>query len=73
MEKRLEKITHPFAPVFGSDSRFLILGSLPSVKSRENEFYYGHPQNRFWRMLAKIFAEEIPSTIQEKTEFPIKK
>ena len=69
MEKSLEKITHPFSPVFGSDSRFFILGSLPSAKSRENEFYYGHTQNRFWRMLAKIFAEEIPATIQEKTEF----
>lgn len=68
MEKRFEKITHPFEPVFGSDSRLLILGSLPSAKSRENEFYYGHPQNRFWRMLAKIFAEEIPCTVQEKTQ-----
>lgn len=69
MEKRFEKITHPFEPIFRNDSKFLILGSLPSVKSRENEFYYGHPQNRFWRMLAKIFGKKIPSTIQEKIEF----
>lgn len=69
MEKRFEKITHPFAPIFNGESRFLILGSLPSVKSRENEFYYGHPQNRFWRVLATISGEEIPETIQEKTEF----
>lgn len=69
MENRFEKITHPFAPIFKGDSQILILGSLPSVKSRENEFYYGHPRNRFWRVLAKIFAEEIPCTIQEKIEF----
>lgn len=69
MEKRFETITHPFAPVFNGDSHFLVLGSLPSAKSRENEFYYGHPQNRFWRMLAALFAEDVPNTIREKTEF----
>lgn len=69
MEKRFEKVTHPFEPVFKDDSKILILGSLPSAKSRENDFYYGHPQNRFWRVLAKIAGEEIPETILEKNEF----
>ena len=50
-------VTHGFGPVFDSRSRILILGSFPSVKSREQSFYYGHPQNRFWRVLA-ILAEQ---------------
>lgn len=66
------KVTHPFEPIYDENSKMLILGSFPSVKSREQNFYYGHPQNRFWRLLAKIFLEEIPSTIQEKTEFVLK-
>ena len=49
-------VTHPFAPVVDENCRTLILGSFPSVKSRENGFYYGHPQNRFWRMLAAVYA-----------------
>lgn len=60
-------VVHPFEPVFDRDSRILILGSLPSVRSRENRFYYGHPQNRFWRVLAAVFAEPTPETIDEKT------
>ncbi len=59
---------HPFEPIINNDSRVLVLGSFPSVKSRENSFYYGHPQNRFWPMLAMIFRQHIPLTIQEKTE-----
>ena len=51
-----EHIVHPFEPFFRADSKILIVGSLPSVKSRENGFYYGHPQNRFWKMLAMIFS-----------------
>ena len=47
-----QTIIHPFEPVFDAKCRVLILGSLPSVKSRQNDFYYGHPQNRFWRVLA---------------------
>ena len=61
-----EYIVHPFEPFFRADSKILIVGSLPSVKSRENGFYYGHPQNRFWKMLAMIFSEETPSLIEEK-------
>lgn len=59
-------IVHSFAPLYDSHSKILILGSLPSVKSREQGFFYGHPQNRFWRLLAAIFNETIPQTIEEK-------
>ena len=64
-----EHIVHPFEPFFRTDSKILIVGSLPSVKSRENGFYYGHPQNRFWKMLAQIFAESMPISIEEKQQF----
>ena len=58
-----------FAPVFDKDSRVLILGSFPSVKSREVDFYYGHKQNRFWKMLCCYFNEGIPATKEEKIAF----
>ena len=58
-----------FAPIYNKDSRVLILGSFPSVKSREIEFYYGNKQNRFWKMLCGYFNEEIPQTIDGKKEF----
>lgn len=64
-----EHLTHTFEPVFNKDSKVLILGSFPSVKSRENNFYYGHPQNRFWKVLAVIFEVEVPQTIEEKKTF----
>lgn len=64
-----QTIRHTFEPVFDENSKILILGSLPSVKSRENQFYYGHPQNRFWRLLAVLFDSEVPATIQEKKAF----
>ena len=57
---------HPFPPVVDKDCRILILGSFPSVKSREDGFFYGHPQNRFWRMLATVFSEEVPLDIPAK-------
>ncbi len=63
----VELVEHPFPPFFGHDSRILILGSLPSVRSREEGFFYGHPQNRFWRILAALFEEEVPSSIEEKS------
>ena len=63
----METLTHPFPPVFDAASRVLILGSFPSVKSRENAFFYGHPQNRFWRVLAAILGEPVPETVPEKT------
>lgn len=65
-------IQHPFEPVYDSKSKVLILGSLPSPKSRELGFYYGHPQNRFWKVLAHIFGETIPITIEEKRIFLLK-
>lgn len=64
-----EHVTHTFDPVFNSKSKVLILGSFPSVKSRENNFYYGHSQNRFWKVLAKVFEVEVPITIEEKKLF----
>ncbi len=61
-----ETIRHTFEPVYDGKSSILILGSLPSVKSRENQFYYGHPQNRFWKVLAALCHSEEPGTIEEK-------
>lgn len=58
---------HNIDPVWSPTSRILVLGSFPSVKSREAEFFYGHPQNRFWRVLAAVFSEAVPQTIEEKT------
>ena len=62
-------LEHGFGPFFDSDSRLLILGSFPSVKSREAQFFYGHPQNRFWRILAAVFSDEVPVTLDEKKAF----
>lgn len=61
-------VTHEIQPVFDSRSRVLLLGTMPSPASREQGFYYGHPQNRFWRMLAAIFDEPVPRTIEEKRD-----
>ncbi len=69
---KYEHITHSFAPVFDERSRILILGSLPSVKSREEGFYYGHPRNRFWKVLAQITGEELPREIEEKKAMLLK-
>ena len=57
---------HTIEPVYNSDSRVLILGSFPSVKSREQQFFYGHPQNRFWRVVAGVFDCPVPQTVPEK-------
>ena len=62
-------IVHPIPPLFDAQSRLLILGSFPSVKSREAGFFYGHPQNRFWRVTAAVFSEPVPQTIDEKRAF----
>ena len=59
-------ISHTFMPVYDENSELLILGSFPSVKSREQGFYYGHPQNRFWKVIAAICGCEAPKTIEEK-------
>ena len=60
-------INHPIQPIYNKDSRVLILGSFPSVRSREVVFFYGHPQNRFWRVMAAILGKPIPTTVDEKT------
>jgi hypoxanthine-DNA glycosylase len=62
------RVTHPIAPVYDAKSRILILGSFPSVKSREQQFFYGHKQNRFWRVLAYVLECQVPQTIPEKRD-----
>ena len=62
------EITHPFPALYDPDSRILILGSFPSVKSREQRFFYGHPQNRFWKVTAGVLECEVPRDIPEKRE-----
>lgn len=59
-------VVHNIDPVYNENSKILILGSFPSVKSREQEFFYGHPQNRFWKVIAKIFNCDTPITINDK-------
>ena len=61
-------IVHPLKPLYNSESKTLILGSFPSVKSREDNFFYAHPQNRFWRVISSLFNSEIPKTNKEKTK-----
>lgn len=65
-------IIHPIPPVYNSESKILILGSFPSVKSREVGFFYGHKQNRFWKVMAEIFSDTIPETVGEKKTFLLK-
>lgn len=62
----MNTLIHPIAPFLFPDSRLLVLGSFPSVKSRESGFYYGHPQNRFWQVLALVFDEERPCSTDDK-------
>ena len=64
-------IIHPFEPCYDQNSKILILGSLPSVKSREEGFYYGHSRNRFWKMLSMVWNEPVPVTTEEKKQFVI--
>ena len=63
-----EALTHTFDPVYNADSQILILGTFPSVKSRQQHFYYGHPQNRFWKVLAAVTGEQLPVSIEEKKD-----
>ena len=62
----MEHIIHSIEPVFDAESRVLILGTMPSPKSREVQFYYGHPQNRFWRVLAAVLGVEVPQSVSVK-------
>lgn len=59
-------ITHPIEPIYDNNSNILILGSFPSVRSREEGFFYGHRQNRFWKVVSRVFEEDEPKTIEEK-------
>ena len=62
-------VTHPIDPVYDEKSEILILGSFPSVKSREAAFFYGHPKNRFWKVIGAVVGEEAPDSIPERKEF----
>ena len=66
MAGEYEHHSHEFEPVYNEESKILILGTFPSVKSREQGFYYGHPQNRFWKLLAQICQCPVPESIEEK-------
>lgn len=68
MKMEYQHLWHTFEPVYDEQSRVLVLGTFPSVKSREHQFFYGHPQNRFWKVIAAITNDEVPVTIQEKKE-----
>lgn len=61
-------LIHTIAPVYDKNSRILILGSFPSVKSREQQFFYGHRQNRFWKVLAAVFESNVPENVDEKKQ-----
>lgn len=62
-------VTHEFGAFFDEESRVLILGTIPSPKSREQGFYYGHPQNRFWKVLADVLEDVVPQTVKERKDF----
>lgn len=64
-------VLHPFGPLFNENSRVLILGSFPSVKSREQQFFYGHPKNRFWPVLAALTGEPVPASVEEKKKLAL--
>ena len=65
----MEQVRHEIPPLYDAHAKILILGSCPSVKSREGHFFYNHPQNRFWRVLAAVTGEETPGSIPEKRAF----
>lgn len=66
------KAIHTIDPIYDKNSSVLILGSFPSVKSREGNFFYHHPQNRFWKVLSAVLCQQTPETIAQKREFLIK-
>lgn len=65
-------LIHPFPPTYNEKSKILILGSFPSVKSRETRYYYGHPRNRFWKVLSAIYSEKVPINNEEKEELVLR-
>ena len=64
-----QRIEHPISPTFDENSTILILGSFPSVKTREYGYFYGHPQNRFWRVMAALYGEDIPEGREQRRAF----
>ncbi|MBQ9910786.1 MAG: DNA-deoxyinosine glycosylase [Lachnospiraceae bacterium] len=64
-----QTIVHPLLPFYRPDSRILLLGSFPSPKTREMKFFYGHPQNRMWKVLAAVFNDDVPATVEERRAF----
>jgi TDG/mug DNA glycosylase family protein len=66
MEVVMDRVIHPIPPLYDASSKVLVLGSFPSVKSREAQFFYHHPQNRFWKVISQIFEEPVPISIMEK-------
>ncbi len=62
-------IKHPFPPLYDKDSKILVLGSFPSVKSREQLFFYRHHQNRVWKVTAAVFGDDVPKSIEDKKAF----
>ncbi len=62
-------IEHPIPPYYNKNSKILILGSFPSVKSREMMFFYGHPQNRFWKVMAAVYEDIFPETVEDRKDF----
>ena len=69
--QKFQRVNHEFPPVFDKRSRVLMLGTMPSPKSRENGFYYGHPRNRFWPVLAQVCQSPCPQTREEKISFAL--
>jgi len=63
---KAQQVNHAFEPVFDQNSRILVLGTMPSPASRQNGFYYSHPRNRFWPVVAQLLAEPLPATPEEK-------
>lgn len=68
----MSSVIHPFPPLYDENSEILILGSFPSVKSREEMFFYGHPQNRFWKVIAAVTESKVPENADEKREMLLK-
>lgn len=69
---QLEQVIHDFQPIYNKESRVLMLGTMPSPKSREVGFYYGHPRNRFWKVVSDVCGEKLPETKDEKIDFALR-
>ncbi len=65
-------LIHPFEPVYNEHSRILILGTFPSVASREENFFYGHPRNRFWHLISTLTNNDLPRSIEDKKALLLK-